>query len=628
MPEPMLSIAPEDLERARKHAAAEDARARETVDQKERDRLVEAYEAGTLDDKAHEDMCELVSILSGALHGADVNALAAMRSASNGTTATVWAAALTIAAAIGKPVASVPENRPDFDLDKAFAGMPEVVAHCRAVSKRLKVSPDLAALTLLALGSGAAAARVEGEVCSTTDRFRFPISLMIAPEVRSGLGKSAMIRAMGGTVLKRWEAEIVEAARVRIGDLKIDNDLRKKERSGLLTQIAKPDGNTDVAALRARVRAIDVQLSQPDPILPTIRLQDATPPAFVLATQNTGFGIFVAGEGSVALRRFMEEGEIDALLAAYSGEDYMRKRVGEMGKAPVRHPDARAAALLMLQPGCLAPDTEERAILLKNLTERGFFARVLVARPRRYTEAEVLEMTDTVDDDDDLDEHDFATFSPEAIGLQHRIDAMIRWITQWHADTDPLKPEEPKVIRWTRKASMHALQYQDRRKASGELGGEWYGRPGCEEFAGRAGEQVMRLATVLRVLRAAYDATSGEPASGEVLVDFQDFETARDVFETYFAPQAIAAFDRSTPDPIGDDAEHVRKVLCPLGNCMLSELEHRLGRGWGKQHKNDKVTRLAAALEVLEARNLVVIERRKGPGGGKRIRLVSKLVAS
>lgn len=529
-----------------------------------------------------------------------------------------WRAVLEAAFSVGKPAAdAVDRAAPEVDLDRLFAGSPTVAAHAREVAARLKVAADLPALAALVIASAALAARVDGEISyAGGSTWRHPVSLMLAVEAPSGAGKSSVLAAMGDRVLEQREAEIVKAAEARVQDAKIERELLKHERARLMGAIS--GGKADAETSRARVREIDAILARPILGLPYFRQADTTPAQFVRRAQASGFSFLAAGEGAVILRQFAHgpDGsgdQLDALLAAYTGENYHRDRVGEAEIPRPIHPRLRAAALLLLQPGLLTPATEEEARLLERLARRGLFARALVARPRRLTRDEVLSMPGPTE---------------RAEATRRRYDAMVGFLARFGAEADPLAPEEPGVMRWADDANAAAVAFQERHKAEAEQGGEWHGGLGREEFSRRAGENVMRIAEVLRALRAAEAVTAGEDPPRELVVELVDFERARDFFVAYLVPNALAAFARATFDPISDDADRVLVVMRELGTALYSDLQRRLGRGWEKSRANDRLGRLDAALEALERRGLVVVERKQGRGGGKMIRLVAAAVAA
>ena len=140
-------------------------------------------------------------------------------------------------------------------------------------------------------------------------------------------------------------------------------------------------------------------------------------------------------------------------------------------------------------------------------------------------------------------------------------------------------------------AARELYAYQARMKAESRPGGI-FSEIAAADIAARAGEQAMRVALVLRLLR--------EGAVRACQIEATDAARAIRYIENYAMPKAREAVGRAVYSPVDDDAERVAGLLEKHGGTVTRRalLDSHLKRGWAKQ-RNERASRLDAAVAHL-----------------------------
>lgn len=503
----------------------------------------------------------------------------------------------------GVEVVAPPAARPisgsaDLDIDDLLGAVDGASDHCRGVAGLLNIRPDMPAIFGLTMASAA----VAGRAMLRTRLGRLPLHLHQIIEARPGDGKSICLDRMGRRLFKAHEAQICEAARTALALAKTDRRTLEDDREELrkMFKLArKQQDAAKVAGLRDRLAGIEAQLDAPLPGEPKYLAADVGPMGLVVQMINARFVFVVAGEGSIVLRNFCAasgEGvgsrdQLEPWLCSYSGEELPRTRVGEYKAGGPQSPTMRAVFLLPLQPGILSPKSAAEAGMLAHLGSRGLFARVLIAQPR---ELPTGERACPRVDEDEVDRRQLV-WERHLSGL----------LTPVEGHDHPLAPSSPEILTLSPEAERDLYRFQDRMKTMSRPGGS-FSEGAMADIAARAGEQAMRVASVLRLLRG------GKVAACQVEED--DAARAIRYIENYALPHARAAAERAIFSPVDDDAEQVLRKMRELGGKVTRRalLDTHFKRGWGKQ-RGERVSRLDAAMEHLVERGLV---RSVNPGRG------------
>ena len=479
---------------------------------------------------------------------------------------------------------------PDLDIDDLLGDVPGAPEHCRAVAGVLNILPDMPAIFALTFASAA----IAGRAMLRTRLGLLPLHLHQIVEARPGDGKSICLARMGRALFREHQERIcaaakraINVARVERRDLEDARDDRRK-----LLKSARKDGNAlKIARLHDELIDIEQRLDAPLPQEPRYLAGDVNPMGLCVQMIAARFAFVVAGEGSIVLRNFCSAAsdgiggrdQLEPWLCSYSGEELPRTRVGEYksGGGP-QSPTMRAVFLLPLQPGILVPKSEAEAQMLAHLGGRGLFARVMISRPRE------LSSKDRV-----------PSFSAEEVGRRQAAweDRLRGLLLDVPGHDHPLAPSEPATLTMSEGAARLLYGYQERMRWGSRPGGD-YAEIAAADIAARAGEQAMRVAGVLRLLR------EGSIRSCEV--EEADASRAVRFIEQYALPQARLATERAVFSPVDDDAERVFDLLQKHGGTVTRRalLDSHLKRGWAKQ-RHERASRLDAAVAHLVERGWV-----------------------
>lgn len=562
-----------------------------TVDYDRRDALAERLRSGDAPERVAP---RLVVVRELAAHGAPFLAAQAYLARCAELSETDRSA---IVAAVyhAQPSVGGDAHLPSIDVEDLFGGSPAVVAQIDAVAERACANRDLMALGALAAASAALARKV---AIRMPDGFTTWPILHVVAEATSGAGKGPMTRAMGClTTLARWERDVLvprfatacrKAARER--------ELLVAKRQAVAVEqkkkFVKMGRTAETDRLDAELEHLDAELARPIATPPYFVVNDTTPQRFVEMCHESGYVMLCHGEGKVLLSNFAKTDGCDGLgaqLAAWSVEAHQRDRINNADRPRPR--DARLAAgmLLPLQPGVLAPSTPEAQAMLRDLADRGFFGRTIIARPRRAA----VDMTaDPVIDDRGLE-------------IQARYDQLLLDLCESGVDLDierPLAPANPAIVKFDADAGRDALAFRKRHSANGNEGGTM-ADSFLEAVASKLGEQAWRIAAVIAALRVGKFGREG------FVVTMDDWKRAVRFTENYVLPHAMACAARVQGSVVDVDADELLNHIASRGPITKRALRARF-KNWGLAAGNDRRERFDAALETLVRRSQVIIEKR------------------
>lgn len=535
------------------------------------------------------------------------------------------------------PAAAAPVGHagPEIDLDDLFGGSPQLAAMCRLASSIVLCSTDLPALVILAVASAAVAMKAVGRCRNPvgSSHWTGPPTLYLAAEVASGESKS-LVRGLLAAGLERRAAEVAlwhaELAQAEGGKRKFDD----QRRVILTRELAGYAKSNDAGAAREvgrEIARIEEAAAAPLPKAPKwLQWGAVTPERFAQQAAAGGFVALFPDEGKSALTKFLGDGAggreyVDPLLTAFSGDFFTHETIsGEQRGDRARFLRFRASLFFPIQPGVLSPATQADGALLARMAQRGFLARMLIARPRRASSAErpaLRAAARAAQGDAAAVRKVRAEFDELMAGLLHgdgrhggaeaEGDPVRRAEEEAVGRPHPLVPALPWEFTFDEAARELLLAYQDRTTDAAAPGGEW-DRPGLAELVRRLADHAHRLATLLAILRSG-----GIEGGGEVTAD--DVGRAIRLLDRYFLVNAEGVHRRAVFDPIGDDAEVVLSLVRERGEITMRTLLRALphgGRGWGKAKGQDRTTRLDVAVDALASQGRVLVE---AAGRGSRV---------
>ena len=511
---------------------------------------------------------------------------------------------------------------PHVDIADLFADVPAVADQCIAAQESLRMSSaDVPALFALGFASAALAARCRIEM---EPGWRPPPHLFVIASVPSGRGKSGAVERMGGVLQRRWQAdvgrewdEIALAAAVQRDTARaLYSDyqrqavrLRKVINEGGRKGESLVEASASLEVIEGHLRKAQLEIQAAHLSKPTWIQADSTPEKFVNLVKEFGFALLVAGEGATILQAFtqgsMGRNRVAALLSAWTGEALDRARVGGPNSVVVvdRYAELHACMVLPVQNFLLEPSGEdrERTTILRELAAAGFFARCLVAREEVTGTCEA-----PVEFDDTWVGVPWVTCARH-VAAKNAWEELLSdiWLSGYRPPPAqplaPERPDEPYSIQLVPEARDYLLRFQRWAAEQTKTGGRWAAER-VAESAARVGEQAMRVAAVLAVMRCR--------SCVDVKVTLAEAERAVRFCKDYAMPLIEHLLERAKPDPIADDADVVHKRVADLqvkhpGGVPKRVLQQRLGRGWGKADVNARTSRVDAALEHLETIGVV-----------------------
>lgn len=496
------------------------------------------------------------------------------------------------AAANAAPVTTAPATGvQDVDPRDLFGGVPAAAEVVEAVAGALNRVPDMPAVFSLTMMSAAIAGKAVLQV--DPDYEPVPLFLHQILEAPAGYGKSQALKMLGVRLFDEHEDRLRASVELAVSRAAVLRGELEDERSDLQRALKAAKKAQKEAALldemRDRLAQIDLELKHPAPGLPLYVAASITPAAFHAKMAAARFVFAVAGEGAAVIRNFVTptgdggagRDHLDGLLASHSGERLRDETISRGALAPIM----RGVFLLPLQPGILSPISEVEAKLLQQLSSRGLFARMMIARPRLLPSGVAAPRV-----------------PPEEMARRQRAwETLLRGLLEAVPGQDhPLAPANPVVLTCTDAARRRLLAFKDRMSGHGKPGGQWADNAALVDVAERLGEQAFRIAGVLRLGRA-----------GQVVacqVEEEDAIRAIRHVEQYVTPHAIEAAARAVFDPVDDDAARVLQVLREKGPTikLSAFLDTHFKRGWSQQ-RNERRSRFEAAVGHLIARGLVAM---------------------
>jgi hypothetical protein len=261
---------------------------------------------------------------------------------------------------------------PTFPIDGVAPIVPEFSAICSDVAHYLQVPPDLpACLALAAMGVGTAG-RVSAEIRPGKAVPAVIWSMCVLPSGEMKSPTMAIIRAP----ITEFEQKQLSDKRDDFQRQKSERTIAKRREESLLNKIGKLKGD-ELREVENELFDLGRILCKPEPTLPRLLIDDATPEAVIpVLAQQSGRIACLADEATfleVATGRYSGKPNLELYLHAWSGEPYTVDRVG---KEPVVLPQTFLTLGLAVQPDVLTKMTEN-----DEAADRGFLPRFLMAMP-------------------------------------------------------------------------------------------------------------------------------------------------------------------------------------------------------------------------------------------------------
>lgn len=251
-----------------------------------------------------------------------------------------------------------------------FAGVPEIADMVDYQSAHLgfpSTAPALLALSILSIGC---TGRVHVWLEEPGKPWSCPLHVWTLNELRSGLGKTSLLDAMGGRALSRFAKDITRSwETIELLDQDRRNEARRQRSDSLKERVDN---------LRA--------LNAPSYKLPSPRLDSVTPEEYADRTVRAGFTWIATAEGIEFLTNFIftrETAAVTALCKAFSGEDGGRDTRGDTSKGPENQPlfdRYQSVIALLCQAGNLSPAQPAHRQRLADACSRGLLARFICGR--------------------------------------------------------------------------------------------------------------------------------------------------------------------------------------------------------------------------------------------------------
>lgn len=510
---------------------------------------------------------------------------------------------------------------PDLEVDDLFADAPITRRAIRACAREVWSVPDMPALAAIGAVSCALAAKVRGVTANDSGTpWRFWAHLFITVEAASCANKSwtadLMLRHhlshrkppqdLPPGIWNKFEAESDAAAE---RDLNERTDARRE-----VTRLERIASDKLTAEQRAALDGHRRRIRQPRiERVPILEAKPPSPEAFVDSLQAAGFRAVVPNEGVGFLRKFIgggeEREEIDDLINAFDGEVVGRNTIAARNRregADARFECGHLVMLLLCQPGTLSPKTPAEEATLQALASRGLFPRMLFARPRPLTGAEIRATRAAA-----------RAHHEEAQAASRDFGRMIRMLADVQTGDHPLAPSELLSVHFTPEATAMRLDFKAETTIAVGLDGDDCGNV-AERSIARLQDHACRLALCLAVLRAAEQAVAAErtltAADIEAArVEADDVARAIRAIRGYFRPHVEAVMRRAKLDPVSGYAEEALRILKTISRLAAGEAltkrdltRGKFREGWGRMANGQD--KLDLALEELERVGAIQVE--------------------
>jgi hypothetical protein len=263
---------------------------------------------------------------------------------------------------------------PTFPIDAVKEIVPQYHAICQAVAHQLQVPIDLPALMGLSVMALPLAGRVR--VAIRPGSFS-PVVLWTLCALPPGERKTPAVERIKQPI-KLWEEQEQKRNLEDIKYQKAHRKLAEKQKQAVEGEIKKEKDEAKIKELTRRYGDLDHLLAQPEPEVPRLLVDDATPEALVpFLHKHKGRAACLSDEAvflEVALGRYSGNPHFELYLRGFDGGEYRPDRVGrEHLYLPAIY--LTLGLCIQVQPFLkLARDADAE--------HRGFFPRFLTAMPR------------------------------------------------------------------------------------------------------------------------------------------------------------------------------------------------------------------------------------------------------
>ena len=263
---------------------------------------------------------------------------------------------------------------PTFPIDAVKDIVPPYHAICKAVAHQLQVPVDLPALMGLSVMALPLAGRVR--VAIRPGSFS-PVVLWTLCALPPGERKTPAVERIKQPI-KLWEEQEQKRNLEDIKYQKAHRKLAEKQKQAVEGEIKKEKDEAKIKELTRRYGDLDHLLAQPEPEVPRLLVDDATPEALVpFLHKHKGRAACLSDEAvflEVALGRYSGNPHFELYLRGFDGGEYRPDRVGrEHLYLPAIY--LTLGLCIQVQPFLkLARDADAE--------HRGFFPRFLTAMPR------------------------------------------------------------------------------------------------------------------------------------------------------------------------------------------------------------------------------------------------------
>lgn len=408
-----------------------------------------------------------------------------------------------------------------------FAGVPAIAEQVEAVSARLGVpstAASLLALSMLSIGC-LDRVRVRIDEPNRARPWTCPLHVWTLSELKSGKGKSELLREMGQPAANRFARRLAAAwSQVELAD---------EDRRAQADKRLKSAVEADRLAARAVCKA--PKLCAPAPMLDQV-----TPEEYGWRSLLSGFTWIATSEGREFFDNFVfgrEAAAIGDLVKSFSGDAGSRatRKDSREGNLPL-FAEFHSVVALLCQPGNLTPAQSGYRQRLADAASRGLLARFVVGRrvgaaPKSTRSPEDLQRVER---------------AYEALLERFFVAPEVKVGPHLGLETHPCAPRDSegrfagRFVAITGEAAARLIAFQKGRKLDADRDDDE--QDPVVALLSRAGEVAIRIAGLLALARAG-----GLPALGAD-VSVTDDEAARAIrfVEQVHIPHGLSLLEQTT----------------------------------------------------------------------------------
>lgn len=499
-----------------------------------------------------------------------------------------------------------------LDARRVFGEDSPVAHHCEAVGAALGIPATIPVLTALAFRGIGCADRVRLRIDdpNRATPWSCPMHVWLYGELPATGGKTSLLTAMGHPEVLGFAGAAKRAWRNVAA-----TDAHRRKKAARVAASAKSE---------AEAIAAEALIESPRHMVPDMICDRTTVEDTRWTTLQSGYTTSILGEGKEGLERFVYTLAVNDLNDGFSGAhvDANTRKDRREGNQ-VMFGEMHMSLVWLPQPGSLTPtDLTARKNVIEAIGQKGFLARFLTARG----EAGVVQPKGTRDHGE-LERIktaymlDLAGFlggvKPVAVGEGVPLPGL---------DGHPLAPRSEHVTaasveqvyagRWvdiTGEAAARLYEFQQRHKGIARelrLAAEARGQTiePRSPTHGRIGEQAMRVAAVLALIRV------GGLQHEVVSVTLDEAERAIYVCETLL-PHAASMIREASMGEVAALVRRIVRVLASHGKMTEARLWSSHAQHWPEVAGWDGRARasITAALESAERYGLV--DKGRSPGG-------------